>query len=71
MITLKETIFFPNGKETKIVEQSFNSKSHVIKVIKKHLPLSGEQIFELSKNNECECNYGNLRRKLEIIEERK
>lgn len=68
MITLKETIYKEDG-ETTITEKGFKNKSSVIKLIKKIVPLYGDQIYQLSKFNELTCEFGGVKRKLEILDE--
>jgi hypothetical protein len=69
MMTLKETIFNPNG-ETTITEKNFGSKNEIIKILKKQSPLNNKVIYELSKYGEAFCEVFGVKRKFEIYSER-
>lgn len=68
MFILRETIYHDGG-ETKITEKDFENKNRIVKLCKKALPVTGKEMYELTKFNEVFITFGGLKRKLEIIED--
>lgn len=68
MITLKETIYHPDGKTT-ITEKGFTNKNQVVKLLKKYAAVPGKNIYELTKFNECFFDYNGTKRKFELLSE--
>lgn len=67
--TLKETIYREDGNTT-IHEKPFRNKNEIIRSLKKQAPIYSDKIYSLTKEHEVIVEYGGLKRKLEIYEEK-
>lgn len=71
MITVIETLYHPEpGGEPLVTEKKYSfSRNRFLKLFEERAPISGEELYELKKNNVLYFYADGFKRKIEIIDQ--